>query len=428
MSSALPKGVFDVFPYVTSPKNLWRNSALWKNVEHAAHRVCNLYGFDEIRTPVFEKTETFLRVGEHSDIVKKEVYTFLDKKGRSLTLRPEGTAAVVRALLDHSADMRKDNKIYYILPMFRYERQQSGRYRQHHQFGLEAIGVRHPLRDVEVLSLLWDFYAAVGLKHMQIQVNFLGGQKTRARYDEALREFFRKDLDRLSPLSQERYHANLLRILDSKEPEDQEFIEKAPSILDYVEDKDLSYFDAVLAELKGLDIPYKINPRLVRGLDYYTDLVFEAVTVVGDHSYALGGGGRYDELVMQSGGPSMPACGFGVGLERVIQTLLEQGAFSPTFTKRLRLVPLDERADSFCFSWAKRLRHLGVATEVDWSHKKPKAALKDAADHQVGFVCLVGEQELSREQFIVKDMALHQSFSGAKQDVEQRLVYEVQNA
>ncbi|MEB2681362.1 histidine--tRNA ligase [Chlamydia suis] len=428
MSSALPKGVFDIFPYVTSPKNLWRNSALWKSVEHAAHRVCNLYGFDEIRTPVFEKTETFLRVGEHSDIVKKEVYTFLDKKGRSLTLRPEGTAAVVRALLDHSADMRKDNKIYYILPMFRYERQQSGRYRQHHQFGLEAIGVRHPLRDVEVLSLLWDFYAAVGLKHMQIQVNFLGGQKTRARYDEALRDFFRKDLDRLSPLSQERYHANLLRILDSKEPEDQEFIEKAPSILDYVEDKDLRYFDAVLAELKVLDIPYKINPRLVRGLDYYTDLVFEAVTVVGDHSYALGGGGRYDELVMQSGGPSMPAFGFGVGLERVIQTLLEQETFLPTFTQRLRLVPLDERADSFCFSWAKRLRHLGVATEVDWSHKKPKAALKDAADHLVGFVCLVGEQELSREQFIVKDMSLHQSFSGAKQDVEQRLVYEVQNA
>lgn len=142
-----------------------------------------------------------------------------------------------------------------------------------------------------------------------------------------MREFFRKDLDRLSPLSQERYHANLLRILDSKEPEDQEFIEKAPSILDYIDDRDLSYFDAVLAQLKALGIPFAINPRLVRGLDYYTDLVFEAVTVVGEHSYALGGGGRYDELVAQSGGPSMPAFGFGVGLERVIQTLLEQGNF-----------------------------------------------------------------------------------------------------
>ncbi|KDU80941.1 histidine--tRNA ligase [Chlamydia muridarum] len=424
----MPKGVFDIFPYVTNSKNLWRNSFLWKTVEHAAHRICNLYGFDEIRTPVFEKTETFLRVGEHSDIVKKEVYTFLDKKGRSLTLRPEGTAAVVRALLDHSADMRKDNKIYYILPMFRYERQQSGRYRQHHQFGLEAIGVRHPLRDAEVLSLLWDFYAAVGLKHMQIQVNFLGGRKTRARYDEALREFFRKDLDKLSTLSQERFHANLLRILDSKEPEDQAFIEQAPSILDYVDDQDLNYFDSVLAELKVLGIPYKINPRLVRGLDYYTDLVFEAVTVVGDHSYALGGGGRYDELVAQSGGPAMPAFGFGVGLERVIQTLLEQGAALPTAPRRLRLIPMDESADAFCFSWAKHLRHLGVATEVDWAHKKPKTALKDAADQQVGFVCFVGEQELSTKQFIVKDMSLHQSFSGAQQDVEQRLVYEVQNA
>lgn len=428
MSNALPKGVFDIFPYVTSPKNLWRNSSLWKRVEHAAHRICNLYGFDEIRTPVFEKTETFLRVGEHSDIVKKEVYTFLDKKRRSLTLRPEGTAAVVRALLDHSADMRKDNKFYYILPMFRYERQQSGRYRQHHQFGLEAIGVRHPLRDAEVLSLLWDFYAAVGLQHMQIHVNFLGGQKTRARYDEALREFFRKDLDRLSPLSQERYHANLLRILDSKEPEDQEFIEKAPSILDYIDDRDLSYFDAVLAQLKALGIPFAINPRLVRGLDYYTDLVFEAVTVVGERSYALGGGGRYDELVAQSGGPSMPAFGFGVGLERVIQTLLEQGNSLSTSTRRLRLIPMDEQADAFCFSWANRLRNLGIATEVDWSHKKPKLSLKDAADQQVSFVCLLGEQELATKQFIVKDMSLHQSFSGAQQDVEQRLVYEVQNA
>ncbi|MBQ8498963.1 histidine--tRNA ligase [Chlamydia sp.] len=427
MSNALPKGVFDIFPYVTNPKNLWRNSFLWKTVEDAAHRICNLYGFDEIRTPVFEKTETFLKVGEYSDIVKKEVYTFLDKKGRSLTLRPEGTAAVVRALLDHSSDIRGDNKIYYILPMFRYERQQSGRYRQHHQFGLEAIGVRHPFRDVEVLSLLWDFYAAIGLKHMQIQLNFLGGQKTRARYDEALREFFRNDLDTLSALSRERYQTNLLRILDSKEPEDQELIEKAPSILEYVDDEDLAYFDIVLSELKALGIPHTINPRLVRGLDYYTDLVFEAVNVLGKHSYALGGGGRYDELVAQSGGPAMPAFGFGVGLERVIQTLLEQGGSLPLSAKRLRLIPMDERADRFCFDWAKHLRLLGVATEVDWAHKKPKLALRDASDQQIGFVCLIGDQELSTKRFIVKDMVLHQSFSGAQQDVEQRLVYEVQN-
>lgn len=174
MKVALPKGVFDIFPYITDAKHMWRHTSLWHRVEDVIHDVCGLYGFSEIRTPVFEKSEVFLHVGEQSDIVKKEMYTFLDKKGRSLTLRPEGTAPIVRSFIDNSMNQRDDNKFYYTLPMFRYERQQSGRYRQHHQFGVEAIGVRHPLRDAEILALLWHFYSAVGLQHMQVQLNFLG--------------------------------------------------------------------------------------------------------------------------------------------------------------------------------------------------------------------------------------------------------------
>lgn len=427
MKVALPKGVFDIFPYITDAKHMWRHTSLWHRVEDVIHDVCGLYGFSEIRTPVFEKSEVFLHVGEQSDIVKKEMYTFLDKKGRSLTLRPEGTAPIVRSFIDNSMNQRDDNKFYYILPMFRYERQQSGRYRQHHQFGVEAIGVRHPLRDAEILALLWHFYSAVGLQHMQVQLNFLGGEVTRKRYDKILREYFLDHLSSLSSLSKERFNTNLLRILDSKEPEDQEIIQSAPPILDYVSDDDRKYFDEILSALDALNIAYDINPRLVRGLDYYTDLVFEAITTCGDHSYALGGGGRYDGLIASSGGPATPACGFGIGLERVIQTLLAQGNVTPLSSHKLRLIPVESQADSFCFVWAQHLRSLGIPTEVDWTHKKLKNALKIADAEKATFVCPVGERELVSEQLTVKNMSLRQEFSGSKQEVEQRLLYEIQN-
>ncbi|BAE81700.1 histidyl tRNA synthetase [Chlamydia felis Fe/C-56] len=427
MKVALPKGVFDIFPYITDAKHMWRHTSLWHRVEDVIHEVCDLYGFSEVRTPVFEKSEVFLHAGEQSDIVKKEMYTFLDKKGRSLTLRPEGTAPIVRSFIDNSMNQRDDNKFYYILPMFRYERQQSGRYRQHHQFGLEAIGVRHPLRDAEVLSLLWNFYSAVGLQGMQIQLNFLGGGTTRQRYDKVLREYFLEHFESLSSLSKERFNTNLLRILDSKETEDQEIIKSAPSILEYISDEDQKYFDEILTALNSLDIPHSINPKLVRGLDYYTDVVFEAITTFGGHSYALGGGGRYDGLVAASGGPSTPACGFGVGLERVMQTLLAQGNITLPSSHKLRLIPVESQADSFCFIWAQHLRGLGIPTEIDWTHKKLKNALKTADAEKATFVCLVGERELLSEQLTIKDMSSRQEFSGSKQEVEQRLLYEIQN-
>lgn len=427
MKVAVPKGVFDIFPYIADAKHMWRNTSLWHKVEAQVHEVCALYGFSEIRTPVFESTSLFLHAGEHSDIVKKEMYTFADKKGRSLTLRPEGTAPIVRAFIDHLAYQRSENKFYYILPMFRYERQQSGRYRQHHQFGLEAIGLKHPLRDAEVLSLLWQFYTSVGLQNMLLQVNFLGGETTRTRYSTVLRNYFSKHLSSLSALSQERYHTNLLRILDSKEPEDQEILASAPAILDYISEEDRKYFDDVLSALTDLHIPYAVQPRLVRGLDYYTDIVFEAITTCGGHAYALGGGGRYDGLIGASGGPATPACGFGVGLERVLQTLIAQGNLKLPRSHKVRLISLEPQADMFCFLWAQHLRSLGIPTEVDWTHKKLKIALKTADIEQVTFACPVGGRELLSEQLTMKNMSLHQEFSGSKQEVEQRLLYEIQN-
>ncbi len=427
MKTPLPKGVYDIYPYITEEQSMWRSTFLWQEVEQIARHVCRMYGFSEIRTPVFEKSELFSHVGEDSDIVKKEMYTFPDRKGRSLTLRPEGTAAVVRSLLDHCPDAHVENKFYYILPMFRYERQQAGRYRQHHQFGVESMGVKHPLVDGEVIHMLWQFYAAVGLQHMHLHVNYLGGVHTRGVYNSLLKEYFAERFQSLSPISQERFHSNVLRILDSKEPEDQEIIQSAPPILNYLSEEDSAYFSCVLDVLKGLGISYTVNPRLVRGLDYYTDIVFEAVTTFKGHSYALGGGGRYDDLIERSGGPKTPSCGFGIGLERVIQTLLAQGNYIMKERFIFRLIPLSEKEDQFCFSWAQKLRELGIPTEVDWAHKKVKAALRAADFQKTPFVCLIGESELVSGRFIIKDMRNHQEFSGLQGDIENRLLYEVQN-
>lgn len=424
---SLPKGVFDIFPYITEAQHLWKRSSIWSYVESVVRQLCKLYGFSEIRTPVFEKTEVFLHVGEGSDIVNKEMYTFADKKGRSLTLRPEGTAAVMRSLLDHVECLHHDNKFYYLLPMFRYERQQAGRYRQHHQFGVEAIGVRSPFRDAEILSLLWDFYSALGLRNVCFQVNSLGSPQTRSRYNQVLRAYFQEYERELSLLSQDRLRTNVLRILDSKEPEDQPIVQNAPSIFDYVDEDDLLYFESILKVLDSLDIPYEKNARLVRGLDYYTDLVFEAVIKEGKHSYAIGGGGRYDGLSAQFGSEPLPACGFGVGLERVIRTLLEQNAQSYQRDFKMRLIPTASSFDTFCFQWARDLRAQQIPVEIDWSHKKLKAALKTANTEQVSFVCVVGEKEMLSQTFTIKNMALHEEFSGSKQEIEQRLLYEIQN-
>lgn len=421
---ALPKGVFDIFPYITDEKHLWKLSSIWLHVESVVRQLCKSYGFAEVRTPAFEKTEVFLHVGEGSDIVNKEMYTFSDKKGRSLTLRPEGTAAIMRAFLDHSTNVRDDNKFYYLLPMFRYERQQSGRYRQHHQFGVEAIGVRHPLRDGEILTLLWDFYTTLGIEDICFHVNSLGSPQTRSRYNQVLQAYFQEHVQELSPLSQERLKTNVLRILDSKEPEDQLLVQQAPSILDYLDDADESYFFQILQVLDAYKIPYKKNPRLVRGLDYYTDLVFE---VVVGQSAAIGGGGRYDGLSAKFGGSSLPACGFGVGLERVIQTLFAQNKQTIPQVSILRLIPTEEHVDMFCFQWARDLRALGIAVEVDWSHKKLKASLKAASAEQVPFVCIIGQQEMLSGTFTIKNMSLHKEFFGSKQEIEQRLLHEIQN-
>ncbi|WP_213358125.1 histidine--tRNA ligase [Chlamydiifrater phoenicopteri] len=429
MVTSLPKGVFDILPNAFGGENLWKSSRIWRYVESVARGLCDLYGFREVRTPVFEKTEVFHRVGEHTDIVRKETYTFLDRKGRSLTLRPEGTAAVARALVEHRLyEGGKENKLFYLAPMFRYERQQAGRYRQHHQFGVEAIGVRHPFKDAEVVSLLWDFFSSLGLKKVCLRVNYLTAGVVREAYFRELKDFFSQRYDQLSPISRERFSTNPMRILDSKEPEDRALLKDVPSGIEFLKEEDRRYLEIVCSALEGKGIECILDPLLVRGLDYYTGFVFEAfIDGIGGQN-SIGGGGRYDNLIAESGGPDIPAFGFGIGLERVIRTLVQQQVALPGEGVVCRFLPIGEEAEKFCFLWADALRRECIPAEVDYSRKSVKNMLKSASVEQIPFVCVVGDDELRHGTFVLRSMRDRKEESGSQKDIKEKLLYEVQNA
>lgn len=431
MAYFAPKGVFDIVPGVRDQKELWRDSALWIQVEEILRRKSSLYGFEEIRTPVFEKTELFFSLGEFSDIVKKETYTFPDKKGRSLTLRPEGTAAVLRAFIENKLyEGRKESKLFYLLPMFRYERQQAGRFRQHHQFGAESIGCKHPYRDAEIMYLLWDIYNTLGLENLVLHINSLGNLETRQSYEKALKLFLSKRYDDLSELSRERFDGgHILRILDSKEVEDQSIIEEAPVLKDFLDKESQSYFSSVLDLLKSQEINYHINDRLVRGLDYYTDIIFEVTAPVSTAHNSIGGGGRYDGLSSRLHGPDLAACGFGTGLERIIQTLIAQKrevVFKKVF---LKILPLSVKFEQFILEWIADLRRSGIAADVDLTRRDLKNMVKSAAAENVTYVVVVGDNEITNDQFILKNMRQRTQEIVSQRELKERLIaYEIQNA
>ena len=357
MNIKAPPGVFDILP--TDPKTPWKESHLWAYVERVIRKAAAEYGFQEIRTPVLEKTELFQRgVGETSDIVSKEMYTFEDRGGRSLSLRPEGTAPVIRSYIENGLSHQAPaHKFFYIAPMFRYERAQAGRYRQHHQFGAEVIGTQAPEQDAEVIDLLYTTYRRLGLQNLKVMINTLGDKECRLRFRDALKAYFSQYQDQLSEDSKQRLEKNPLRILDSKSPQDQEFIENAPSIQEFLSDEVRAHFEQVQEYLSLLDIPFEINPRLVRGLDYYNRTVFEVAAEELGAQNSIGGGGRYDSLIKELGGPDQPALGFGTGIERIIQTLLKQEAPTPPpYQPSLFLIPLGDKAKRACFQVLHNLR------------------------------------------------------------------------
>lgn len=405
MDYKAPPGVFDILP--KDPKEKWRCTYLWNYVEETIRGIAEEYGYQEIRTPLFEKTELFKRgVGESSDIVSKEMYTFVDKGSRSLTLRPEGTASVARAYIEHRLDTEAPlQKLYYIGPMFRYERAQAGRYRQHHQFGAEAIGNPSPEQDAEMIDLLYSLYQRLGLKNLRVMLNCIGDAECRQRYRTALIEYLKGFQSQLSEDSQKRLEKNPLRILDSKDPADCAIMEKAPSILEFLSEECKQHFAQLLCLLNALEIPYEINPKIVRGLDYYNRTVYEIVAQELGSQNSIGGGGRYDTLIKTLGGPDAPATGFATGIERIIQTMIGQNVALPEpYRPTIFLIAMGEEAKLSCFRILRELRQHNIRAQMDFSQRKLQKIFGYADQIRAKFVAVVGDNELKSGLIELKNM------------------------
>lgn len=411
MNPSIAPGVFDILPLYALPENTnehWRASHLWNFIETTIRKTAAEYGFQEIRTPAFERTELFQRgVGETSDIVSKEMYTFLDKGERSMSLRPEGTAPAVRAFLDAGIHQSAPiHKFFYIGPMFRYERAQAGRYRQHHQFGAEVIGITAPEQDVEIIDMIYTLYNRLGLKNLKVNINSIGDTSCRLAYKKALQDYLKDRREELSADSKIRLELNPLRILDSKDPKDKEITAGAPSILDFLSEECKNHFDQVKALLTQLGIPFQINTSLVRGLDYYNKTVFEIVAGELGAQNSVAGGGRYDGLLKTLGGPDLPATGFATGLERVIQTMLKQGVDLPAaHAPEIFLIALGKEARAACFTLLHKLRLEGIAATMDFSDRKINKIMQYANQIKAAYVAVIGDEEIKRGQVELKKMA-----------------------
>lgn len=406
MKYPIPPGVFDIIPQ--DSQETWKSSYLWAFVEQTIRDLARDYGYHEIRTPLFERTELFQRsVGETSDIVSKEMYTFEDKGGRSLSLRPEGTAPAMRAFIEHQLHQAAPvQKLFYIAPMFRYERAQAGRYRQHHQFGAEAIGHASPEQDAELIDLLYTLYQRLGLKNLTLYINSIGDSASRQAFRHALKEYLAPLLPLLSPESQVRFEVNPLRILDSKDPRDREIVAKAPSILDFLSEEARHHFTTLQHLLTLLHIPYQVNPLLVRGLDYYNNCVFEIVAGELGAQNSVGGGGRYDGLLQTLGGPDLPAIGFGTGIERILQTMIHQEVPLPKPQHpKIFIVPLGEKAKPVCFELLHGLRQQGIPSQMDFSGRKIGKVLQYADQIGATYVAVIGEHELEQQEIELKEMS-----------------------
>lgn len=398
MRYAAPRGTSDVLP---------RQTPRWRYVEDTFRRVCHLYGYDELRTPTFEETELFARsIGEHTDIVGKEMYTFLDRAGRSITLRPEGTASVVRAYLQHKLFGEMPvSKFCYITRLFRYERPQAGRLREHTQVGVEAIGSQDPAIDAEVISLLMHYLTCLGVKDMELKLNSVGCPACRPEYRELLRKAVEPYKAKLCENCRVRYDANPLRMLDCKVPCCIELKVNVPNITEHLCEECAEHFKNVRHYLDDLGIKYTLDPRLVRGFDYYTKTAFEVVSASLGAQNAIGGGGRYDGLVEEMGGSPTPAVGFGSGVERTLMVLEAQGVEIPDEAHpSVFVATLGIEARDFGVKFLSDLRKAGIASEMDYAGKSLKAQMKSADRERVRLTVIIGEDELSRGVVKVRDM------------------------
>jgi histidyl-tRNA synthetase len=393
-----PRGTFDILP---------QEHAYWKYVEEKATSLCQLYGYQPVSTPIFEDAQLFIKtVAGGTDIVDKEMYIFEDKSGQELALRAEVTAPVCRAYIEHGLfNLVQPVKLYYIGPAFRYERPQFGRYRQHHQFGFEALGESDPALDAEVIELAQQFFYSLGLSQFSIQLNSIGCKLCRPKYLEVLRRHYSSYTDRLCPDCKIRLVKNPLRLLDCKNASCQEIAKNAPKIIDYLCPECQLHFQSVQKYLRAMGISFRLNHRLVRGLDYYTRTVFEVEPQDKGGQSTLGGGGRYDDLIEELGGKPTPAVGFAAGLERIILNLKKQKPDIPTLPKADAFIAyLGEEAKLEAIKIASGLRNAGFAIITATGDKSLKAQMRQANSLGSAYALILGEQEIINGNVILRDM------------------------
>lgn len=402
MSLKAPRGTVDILP---------KDSKAWQYVEDKMKDIGRRYHYKEIRTPLFEHTEVFQRgVGDTTDIVQKEMYTFEDRGGRSLTLRPEGTAAVARAYVQNKlfGEVNQPIKLYYFMEMFRYERPQKGRMRQLNQFGVEVLGSSDPAVDAETIDLAMTVYKELGLKSLTLVINSLGDNESRTNHREALVKHFTPHVDELCDDCKGRLEKNPLRVLDCKKDAEHPAMDTAPSILDYLNEESKDYFEQVKSYLDAIGIEYTVDPTLVRGLDYYNHTAFEIMSNAEGFGAitTLAGGGRYNGLTEELGGPATPGIGFGMGIERLLLALEIEGVEIPVEEALdCYVVALGDEAVKASVSIVHNLRNEGIQVDKDYQNRKMKAQFKSADRLNAKFVVVLGEEELTREIVLLREMA-----------------------
>ena len=391
------KGTYDVLPDVSNK---------WKSIESYIHKNLNRAGYNEIRTPIFENTELFKRsVGLDSDVVSKEMYSWIDQGGTDLTLKPEYTASVVRSYIQNNLGASLPvSKLYYIGDLFRRERPQKGRYRQFRQFGIEAIGSKYPEQDSEVISIAYNLITGLGINDITLKLNSIGSSETRKNYKQALLKFLKPKYDQLSETSRNRFDSNPLRILDTKNKSEIELLKKAPKITEYLSKEDDLHFTEVKTYLNDLSIPFTLDTNLVRGLDYYTRTTFEIASNTLGAQDAICGGGRYDKLVGSLGGKPSPAVGFAAGLERLLLAMGDKNELANKEIKKIYLIGLGDKSRSTMMKILNNIRSSGYYVEFDSLRRSLKAQLRESNKLGASITIIIGEQEMEEQCAQIKDL------------------------
>lgn len=403
----------------------------WKHLEEVIKDVFSYFNYKEIRTPVFEETSLFARgIGEETDIVGKEMYTFLDRSETSLTLKPEMTASVVRAFIEHSlGKLQNLNKLYYISPMFRQERPQAGRFRQFHQFGAEAVGSISPLLDVEMIQMSFQILTLLGLNNLKVKINSLGTPDSREEYKNHLKEFLTDKKDNLSEDSKKRFDKNILRIFDSKAENDQEILKDAPLLINYIDKESEDNFEKVKSLLTAINIPFEVDPKLVRGLDYYTKTTFEIISGSVGSQNALCGGGRYDLLVEQLGGTPTPGVGFAAGMERILLACENEDSLNiPGEKIDIYIVAIEKDLTDKIFEIASFFRKNKTVVEFDYFGRSVKAQMREANKLNSKYVLFIGGEEFKEEKVKFKDMVSGEEKLFSLNNLEEINNYQQKNA